>query len=123
MFSFRLPEFEGPLDLLLHLIEHRQLDIKRVSLAAVADQYLELISKPGAVALEALAVAQNRDHRDQGDDGRGQNRLAQESVDQDALPPFESPRIIRLKRFCLSLSISWAIFDPFSSGNWINRAN
>ncbi len=55
MHSFRLPDFEGPLDLLLHLIEHRQLDITRVSLAAVADQYLELISKPGAVALDALA--------------------------------------------------------------------
>lgn len=55
MYSFRLPDFEGPLDLLLHLIEHRQLDITRVSLAAVADQYLELISKPGAIALDALA--------------------------------------------------------------------
>lgn len=55
MFSFRLPDFEGPLDLLLHLIEHRQLDITRVSLAVVADQYLEFISKPGAIALDALA--------------------------------------------------------------------
>jgi segregation and condensation protein A len=57
MFSFRLPEseFEGPLDLLLHLIEHRELDITRVSLAAVTDQYLELIAKPGQIELSALA--------------------------------------------------------------------
>lgn len=55
MFSFRLPEFEGPLDLLLHLIEHREMDITRVSLAAVSDQYLELISRPGAIELSALA--------------------------------------------------------------------
>ncbi len=55
MYQFRLPEFEGPLDLLLHLIEHRELDITRLSLAAVADQYLELISQPGAIELSALA--------------------------------------------------------------------
>ncbi len=55
MYAFRLPDFEGPLDLLLHLIEHRELDITRVSLAAVADQYLELISKPGVIELSALA--------------------------------------------------------------------
>ncbi len=55
MFSFHLPEFEGPLDLLLSLIERRELDITRVSLGAVADQYLELISAPGAIELSALA--------------------------------------------------------------------
>lgn len=55
MHSFRLPEFEGPLDLLLQLIEHREMDITQVSLATVADQYLEMISKPGAIELSALA--------------------------------------------------------------------
>ena len=57
MYSFHLPEseFEGPLDLLLHLIEHREMDITRVSLGAVADQFLEFISAPGAIELSALA--------------------------------------------------------------------
>ncbi len=57
MHQFRLPEseFEGPLDLLLHLIEHRELDITRVSLGAVADQFLETISAPGVIELSALA--------------------------------------------------------------------
>lgn len=55
MHQFHLPEFEGPLDLLLHLIEHRELDITRVSLAAVADQFLEVISAPGVIELSALA--------------------------------------------------------------------
>lgn len=54
-YSIRLPEFEGPLDLLLQMIEHRELDITRVSLAAVADQYLEFITRPGAIELTALA--------------------------------------------------------------------
>jgi segregation and condensation protein A len=39
-FQVRLDVFEGPLDLLLKLIERRQLDISRVSLAEVADSFL-----------------------------------------------------------------------------------
>lgn len=39
-YRVQLLVFEGPLDLLLHLIERQELDIARVSLALVADQYL-----------------------------------------------------------------------------------
>lgn len=42
--QIRLPQFEGPLELLLSLIEDRKLDITQVSLGAVADQYLERLS-------------------------------------------------------------------------------
>jgi segregation and condensation protein A len=38
--ELHLETFEGPLELLLSLIEQRQLEITRVSLAQVADQYL-----------------------------------------------------------------------------------
>jgi len=55
MHQFQLPEFSGPLDLLLQLIERDELDITQVSLAAVADQYLALISAPGTVELSQLA--------------------------------------------------------------------
>jgi segregation and condensation protein A len=54
-YSIRLPDFEGPLDLLLQMIERRELDITRLSLAAVADQYLEFITRPGNIELTALA--------------------------------------------------------------------
>jgi segregation and condensation protein A len=54
-YSIRLPEFEGPLDLLLQMIERAELDITRVSLAAVADQYLEFVAKPGNIELNSLA--------------------------------------------------------------------
>lgn len=47
--------FEGPLDLLLSLIEEGRLDIGSVSLAAVTEQYLERIKAPGAVPPEHLA--------------------------------------------------------------------
>ncbi len=55
MAEIRLPVFEGPLDLLLHLIERDDLDITAVSLVAVTDQYLRAIRvgegfEPGALA-------------------------------------------------------------------------
>jgi segregation and condensation protein A len=41
----RLPAFEGPLDLLLHLIEKRQMEITTISLVAVTDQYLAYLQQ------------------------------------------------------------------------------
>ncbi|NTV63464.1 MAG: segregation/condensation protein A [Oscillochloris sp.] len=40
MYMITLPTFEGPLDLLLRLIERAELDITTIALAHVADQYL-----------------------------------------------------------------------------------
>ncbi|HEY7417980.1 MAG TPA: segregation/condensation protein A [Ktedonobacteraceae bacterium] len=40
-----LPSFEGPLDLLLHLIEKRQLEITTISLVEVTDQYLAYLNQ------------------------------------------------------------------------------
>jgi len=42
-YSVTVPVFEGPLDLLLQLIERSELDITTVSLAIVTDQYLDYI--------------------------------------------------------------------------------
>ena len=47
--------FEGPLDLLLRLIEHEELDITLVSLAMVADQYLAYISELQRISAADLA--------------------------------------------------------------------
>ncbi|HKV57299.1 MAG TPA: ScpA family protein [Ktedonobacteraceae bacterium] len=41
----RLPVFEGPLDLMLHLIEKRQMEITTISLLAVTDQYLDYLRR------------------------------------------------------------------------------
>jgi segregation and condensation protein A len=59
-FSVALPVFEGPLGLLLHLIESRQLDILTVPLADVADAYVDhLASHPvdTAALSEFVAIA------------------------------------------------------------------
>ena len=49
------PIFEGPLDLLLHLIEKKELDITRVSLALVTDQYLDQIRSFQAQSAENIS--------------------------------------------------------------------
>jgi len=54
-YEVRLAVFEGPLDLLLHLIEREELDITRVSLAQVTDQYLEYLSLLEEINAEILA--------------------------------------------------------------------
>ena len=54
-YQVKLAIFEGPLDLLLHLIEREELDITRVSLAQVTDQYLEYISLLEELNAGALA--------------------------------------------------------------------
>lgn len=44
-YKVKLEQFEGPLDLLLQLIEEQKLDITQVSLAQVTDQYIEHLHK------------------------------------------------------------------------------
>lgn len=54
-YHIKLEQFEGPLDLLLQLTEQEKLDITRVSLAQIADQYLEYISNAKNITLAHLA--------------------------------------------------------------------
>ncbi|MBI2097339.1 MAG: segregation/condensation protein A [Candidatus Vogelbacteria bacterium] len=60
-FAVRVDEFEGPLPLLLELVEKRQLAINRVSLAQVADDFLNYVkereSPTMAILAEFLVVA------------------------------------------------------------------
>lgn len=43
-YRVQLPSFEGPLDLLLHLIEEHELDIRDIPIAFVAHKYVEYIT-------------------------------------------------------------------------------
>jgi segregation and condensation protein A len=53
--SFRLDKFEGPLGLLLELIEARTLEISEISLAQVTDQYLAFLEEAQDIPPESLA--------------------------------------------------------------------
>ncbi|MCJ7511171.1 MAG: segregation/condensation protein A [Dehalococcoidia bacterium] len=55
MFELKLSVFQGPLDLLLQLIEKEELDITAVSLAQVTDQYWVHLRSAEELDAEALA--------------------------------------------------------------------
>ena len=55
MYNVKIPKFEGPLDLLLELVEEQKLDIAQVSIARVADDYLQYIRDEKSISLENLA--------------------------------------------------------------------
>lgn len=54
-FSLSVEGFDGPFDLLLHLVEQGRLDVTRLSLAAVADQFCARVRMLVAAGLEELA--------------------------------------------------------------------
>ena len=62
--SFRLDEFEGPLDLLLHLIQRAEVNIYDIPIAAITDQYLHYLAaarqNPGGAAADGEQQAQRR---------------------------------------------------------------
>ncbi len=55
MQSVKLRQFEGPLDLLLSLIEERRLDITQIALAEVTEQFLHYIKELKAIDPTVLA--------------------------------------------------------------------
>ena len=58
-YTVHIPAFEGPLDLLLRLIEREELDITTIALAQVTDQYLahvRTMSTPDPAALSSFLV-------------------------------------------------------------------
>jgi len=60
-YAYRLPGFEGPLDVLLRLIEREEMDITAISLTLVADQFIAHIAaqsvRDPALLAEFAAVA------------------------------------------------------------------
>ena len=55
MLAVSTPLFEGPLDLLLHLIERDDLDVTAISLVQVTDQYIAALRSNGQIEMRALA--------------------------------------------------------------------
>lgn len=54
-YAVRLPVFEGPLDLLLHLVEANRVDVYDIPVAEIADQYLQYLDALAAVDLDGAA--------------------------------------------------------------------
>jgi segregation and condensation protein A len=54
-YAVKLPIFEGPLDLLLHLIRIDEVDITDIPIARVAEQYLEYLELMRELQLDVAA--------------------------------------------------------------------
>ncbi len=54
-YTIQLPVYEGPLDLLLDLIERAELDITKVALASVTDQYMAYLQALPELRLDDLS--------------------------------------------------------------------
>ncbi|MDI6893350.1 MAG: segregation/condensation protein A [Bacillota bacterium] len=54
-YAVRLSVFEGPLDLLLHLVEANRVDVYDIPVAQIAEQYLQYLAALSAVDVDAAA--------------------------------------------------------------------
>ena len=55
-YSIKLENFEGPLDLLCHLIDKNKMDIYDINLSELTDQYIEYINQMEQMNLEVTSV-------------------------------------------------------------------
>ena len=51
-FSFKLDDFEGPLDLLLHMLKEAKIEIKNIFVSNITGQYLRYVEEMRALDLE-----------------------------------------------------------------------
>ena len=54
MYKIKLEQFEGPLNLLLQLIEQQKFDITQISLSQVTDQFIEYLNQAEKLSLDEL---------------------------------------------------------------------
>lgn len=50
--EFKINDFEGPLDLLLHLIKESKMDIMNIEISSITDQYIAFLNKQEEINLE-----------------------------------------------------------------------
>jgi segregation and condensation protein A len=53
--SYKLETFEGPLDLLLHLIDKAEIDIHQISISDITEQYLEYLNSMQELELDVTS--------------------------------------------------------------------
>ena len=50
--NFKINEFEGPLDLLLHLIKENKMDIMNIEIELITEQYITYLNEQEKMNLE-----------------------------------------------------------------------
>ena len=54
-FEMELDDFQGPLDLLLHLIKEKEMDLENLEISVICDQYLAYIESQDKALLESMS--------------------------------------------------------------------
>ena len=54
--QIKIENFEGPLDLLIHLIEKKKMDVNAINISQIIDDYLEYINKHKEENLKMLCL-------------------------------------------------------------------
>ena len=62
MYYVSLKQFEGPLDLLLHLITKAKVDIKDIFVSQITDQYIEHVQNANEFGRYEVMVGRIYDH-------------------------------------------------------------
>ena len=55
-YEIKLENFEGPLDLLCHLVDKNKMDITKVNISEITDQYIDYINKMEELKLETSSM-------------------------------------------------------------------
>ena len=58
--SYKLEKFEGPLDLLLHLIEKNKVNIYDIPIAGITDQYMEYVRQMDEENLDVVDASRHQ---------------------------------------------------------------
>ena len=53
--DFKIDDFNGPLDLLLHLIKENKMDILNIEIESITEQYIEYLNKMEEMNLEVTS--------------------------------------------------------------------
>ncbi|MBS9338097.1 segregation/condensation protein A [Fructobacillus sp. M2-14] len=102
--TIKITDFEGPLDLLLHLIKKHEMDILALPIAEVTEQYLSFIKEQQAMQLDVAAeylVMAAKLIRIKSNDLLPQPEVEEELDDEEGLDPKEEliNRLLVYQRF------------------------
>jgi segregation and condensation protein A len=107
-YQVELPDFEGPLDLLLHLVKKHELDILNIPIAFITDQYLRMLDimrsldldVAGEYLLMAATLAHLKSRELVPPDPVEEQALAREDEDDDLDPRQELiRRLLEYQKF------------------------
>lgn len=117
-YKVRLDAFEGPLDLLLHLIKKNEMDISKIAIATITEQYLEYIEMMKALNLEVageyLVMAATLAHI------KSKSLLPEDSIPDTALEDEEESEEALVRRL-LEYQRFKDAGEQFDQRDWVGR--